>query len=443
MLSEILEKMLLIIVNAYDKLSPYAHELLWYMSALSLTFLAFNWMLGKGEVVVDTVSRVLTIGFFTWLITDYPLIFNAARDFAVQSGILAGGSSITEKQFFSPSLVIDQGLKLSLLLMGKATVAKGILGVDFLLLMQFGLPAILLVILYAIAAAQIFVTILEFYIVAMLSVLLLPFGAFDKTRFLAEKALSVFIGYSFKLMMMGFIVSIASLLINAFATDNVTVSSALQMVVVGIVLVVLFWNVGALSSSLMTGGPSLSAASMAGVTFSMALASTAVATLATRAASLIGSSITSGAGMGAGLFRSMQTGYNHPGGKYTPPSGKRGGIPITRGERIGGAIGGASKYIQGSIGERAERVKRNFKEAIQEGRNRADQRNPEPKQTGGYTSFNRTDKNNGHSNKRDHPNKERPNWIGQLYAASHITSSMVPHEASSTGGVDVNTRTKG
>ena len=62
---------------------------------------------------------------------------------------------------------------------------------------------------YFLIGIQIFITYLEFYVIATLALILLPFGVNRRTAFLGEKAIGAVLSFGIKLMVLAFIAAVA------------------------------------------------------------------------------------------------------------------------------------------------------------------------------------------------------------------------------------------
>ena len=69
-------------------------------------------------------------------------------------------------------------------------------------LFMYGWAYIFTILAFFMLAIQVFITYLEFYLVAALSLILVPFGVFKHTAFIAERAFGSVVSFGVKLMVL-------------------------------------------------------------------------------------------------------------------------------------------------------------------------------------------------------------------------------------------------
>ncbi|WP_259677274.1 type IV secretion system protein, partial [Xanthomonas vasicola] len=106
----------------------------------------------------------------------------------------------------------------------------------------------------------------EFALVAVLGLILVPWGISNHTAFLAEKAIGAVIAQGVKLMVLSFIIAVYGPVLNTFALSPappimdtwLLAGSALVMAIIAV-------HAPAVAGGLLSGSPSLTAGSAAGV----------------------------------------------------------------------------------------------------------------------------------------------------------------------------------
>jgi type IV secretion system protein TrbL len=136
---------------------------------------------------------------------------------------------------------------------------------------------------------QVFVTYLEYLLVASAGFLLIPFGIFKPTAFLAERVFGAVISFGIKLMTLALIIGISDSLLQTVAvSEMVTWQEAVELSVIAIALCFLSLHAPSVAQSLLSGSPHL--------TFATVSATTAAAPGAlSRVASSVTSPVTSAA----------------------------------------------------------------------------------------------------------------------------------------------------
>lgn len=123
-----------------------------------------------------------------------------------------------------------------------------------------GLAMIGIMLAFAILALQIIVSLLEFKIVTLGGFVLLPFGIWNKTAFLAERPLGYVVSSGLKVLALAIVVSGARTIFDQLQPSaNPDIYEALTLLVAALLLAMLAIFIPNLASALVTGGPALGA----------------------------------------------------------------------------------------------------------------------------------------------------------------------------------------
>jgi type IV secretion system protein TrbL len=244
---------------------------------LGIEILMFGlWMaLGGIDNLASAMKKVLYLLVWAWIIKEFPMLSNAFVQSLVQAGQMAAGGR--GANIFDPS---------SILLMGITSLAPALeelAGAGALLQLgnaiTIGLCILMVLLAYVLIAWQIFYAVLEFYLIAALVGLFLPFGFFEPTKFLAEKAIGAIVSSGIKLMVLSFIITIITPVLQTLTfSGDLTLKEAISALLTIGALAFLCWNAPGVAAGLMSGSPSLSAglamqnAMSAGRTVAMATA---------------------------------------------------------------------------------------------------------------------------------------------------------------------------
>jgi len=183
-----------------------------------------------------------------------------------------------------------------------------------------GLAMIGIMLAFAVLALQIIVALLEFKIVTLGGFVLLPFGIWSKSAFLAERPLGYVVSSGLKVLALAIVVSGARTIFDQLQPSaNPDIYEALSILVAALLLAMLAIFIPNLASALVTGGPALGAG--AAVTGALAVGGATVAAGAGLAA--VAGAGAKGAGparaaAGAGAGRPPTTGPK-PTPTPTPP----------------------------------------------------------------------------------------------------------------------------
>ena len=144
-------------------------------------------------------------------------------------------------QFLDPSALISHGLTVVYPVWERYTGIMNVLMADFLAIQSL-LATVLILCAFIWMAIQIFLVSVEFYIVTTLAVIMIPFGLFKPTAFLADRAFGAIFAVCIKLMVLVFVASLSLPVVQglAFASDNPTFHETLTMLIgVGAVALVM------------------------------------------------------------------------------------------------------------------------------------------------------------------------------------------------------------
>ncbi len=286
-----------------------------FVTLLSIEIVLFGLYYAFGaKNYVDAFWKVLFIGFWWWVVNAFPTFTTMLLDSFVAWGNTAGGGG--PGNILDPSAIATQGMAAARPITD-ALDALSDFDVGGKLL--YALLWLIVLLIFFIIAIQIFITVLEFYLVVALSSILLPFALLDKTKFLAEKAIGGVISFGIKLMVLSFLMTAAQpILALAVLPADPTYNQIMALILTVGALAMLVWNAPGIAMGLLAGSPSLTA----GTAFQAAAvgaigggAAVAGGLAATRAAASLGGGAARGAARlaggvsaGAALSSALQTG---------------------------------------------------------------------------------------------------------------------------------------
>src|SRR5699024_3324935 len=165
------------------------HYLVSFVIVLSLTLAGLYWALSKdGDVLAPFLRKVMIIGFFAFLVNQWQPITEIIMNSFIQLGLKAGGNSIAVGVFFDPGQIAQKGLNIWGKIGAQIHTLSGPIDTFNNLgsIIILALAGILSVIAFFVISIQVLITIIEFKLVTLASFVLVPFGIWGKTSFLAE-----------------------------------------------------------------------------------------------------------------------------------------------------------------------------------------------------------------------------------------------------------------
>lgn len=195
---------------------------------------------------------------------------------------------------------------------------------------------------FFILAIQLFVTLIEFKLTTLASFVLIPFGLFGKTAFLAERVLGNVVSSGVKVLVLAVIIGIGSMLFTQFTQGaggaQPTIDDAMTLVLAALTLLGLGVFGPGVANGIVSGGPQLGAGAVVGT--GLIVAGGAAATYG--AARYAGGALDSLGGNRDTAAATMIPPGSGPGSPSAPPSfgappsgpngGPGGGIGVARGQ---------------------------------------------------------------------------------------------------------------
>src|SRR5439155_5560994 len=188
-----------------------------------VTLAGLFWAWGADEdVIARLVRKTLYVGFFAFLIGNFnglaKIIFNSFAGL----GLKAAGSALSPDQFLQPGRLAQVGIDAGKPILQAAGQLMGFVSFFENFIQIFVLLVAWLVVLIAffILAVQLFVTLIEFKLTTLAGFILVPFGLFSKTAFLAERVLGNVITSGVKVLVLAVIVGIGSTLFTQFTSGS-------------------------------------------------------------------------------------------------------------------------------------------------------------------------------------------------------------------------------
>jgi type IV secretion system protein TrbL len=197
-LSEIVRDYEAVSTAWFSALGPIAHRIFWILVAIQLTWSAIWWVLDREDglgVLSSLLRQVVAIGFF------YALLLNGGTSIpAVIQGFSQAGATAAGITDLSPTGVFDQGLALANKILN-STADLGLLDGFFASLIA-GITALVVVVAFAVIAAQLLVVLVESFIVIGAGILFLGFAGSRWTKFFTERYLSYLASVGVKLFVL-------------------------------------------------------------------------------------------------------------------------------------------------------------------------------------------------------------------------------------------------
>ena len=283
--------------------------------AIDITLAGIFWAMAPDEdILARLIKKTLYIGVFAFILGNFnglaQIVFNSFAGL----GLKAGGGVLTQAQLLQPGhyaqIGIDAGkpiLDAISGLMGFASFFENFVQIAILLIAW-----LIVVISFFVLAIQLFVTLIEFKLTTLAGFVLVPFGLFGRTAFLAEKVLGNVVASGVKVLVLAVIIGIGSNIFGQFTNgfnNPPTIDDALTLILASLSLLGLSIFGPGIANGLISGGPQLGAGAAIGT--GLAVAGLGAAGVAATAAGLraAGGAISGAAHAGASVAGGATAAY--------------------------------------------------------------------------------------------------------------------------------------
>ncbi len=232
---------------------------------ISIAATAILWAIDENQnVLASLVRKVLLVGFFAWLVTQWHILSSTVVNGFAALGLKAGGGTMTVSTFTtSPSGIVKAGITvISALIQYVKQIAPGPIEffqhIDVVLMAL--IAAIGILIAFVILAAEIVVTIIEFHIVTLVAFVVVPFGVLSQTSFMSERAIGYVVSVGIKLMALAVVVSLGTTIFNNYTvSSDPGIGEDVGLLLAAVLMVMLALKVPSIAGALINGGPQLNA----------------------------------------------------------------------------------------------------------------------------------------------------------------------------------------
>ena len=329
---------------------------------IDITLAGLLWAMAPDEdVLARLIKKTLYIGVFAFIIGNYnnlaQIIFNSFAGL----GIEASGGTMNQAQLLQPGRVAQVGVTAGQPIL---TAISGLMGFasffdNFVQIAILLLAWVILVISFFVMAIQLFVSLIEFKLTTLAGFVLVPFGLFGRTAFLAEKVLGNVVSSGVKILVLAVIVGIGSTIFGQFTSvlnNPPTITDALTLILAALSMLGLTIFGPGIANGLIAGGPQLGAGAAVGTGMAVAGVGFAGASLAAGGIGAAGSAIAGAARTSASVVGAAATAFRGAGATArveadaVPPASplRSGGPSGSEGPATGGQAAAGQASAPGS-----------------------------------------------------------------------------------------------
>src|SRR5216683_2123656 len=262
------------------------HWLAGVLIAIDITLAGLFWTFSSGEeVLARLIKKTLYIGVFAFIIGNYNNLAEIIFSSFAGLGLQAGGNTISAAQLLQPGRLAQVGIDAGKPILDSISGLMGFVSFfdNFI---------------------QIFVSLIEFKLTTLAGFVLVPFGLFGRTAFLAEKVLGNVFSSGVKVLVLAVIVGIGSTIFGQFTSgfnNHPTIDDALTLILAALALLGLSIFGAGIANGLIAGGPQLGTGAAVGTGLAVAGVGAAGAALTAGGVGAAGGAIGGAARAGAGV----------------------------------------------------------------------------------------------------------------------------------------------
>jgi len=244
--------------------------------AIDITLAGLFWAMAPDEdVIARLVRKTLYIGLFAFIIGNFNNLAQIVFNSFAGLGLEAGGGTLSQAQLLQPGRLAQIGITAGQPILAAISSLTGFVAFfdNFIQIVILLLAWLIVVISFFVMAIQLFVSLLEFKLTTLAGFVLVPFGLFGRTAFLAEKVLGNVVSSGVKILVLAVIVGIGSTIFGQFTTgfnNPPTISDALSLILAALALLGLSIFGPGIANGLIAGGPQLGAGAAAGTGLAVA-----------------------------------------------------------------------------------------------------------------------------------------------------------------------------
>lgn len=346
-----LEKFTTLIDSGFGLLGPDVHFLTTILIGIDIVLAGLFWAFSPNiNIMGQFLKKVLYVGFFAWIITNFAFLSTVVFDSFAALGIRAGNASFTVDDLMRPGFVAFTGFQAGTPLLNEIGELTGPVRffVNIVTIGVLFVSWLIVIFSFFILAIQLFITIIEFKLTSLAGFILIPFALWNKTTFLAERVLGNVVTSGIKLMLLSLILAIGSTIFaDLTATANnadITLVHSLSIVLGSLTLLGLGIFGPSIASGLISGAPQLGAGAALGTAATAAAGGALAGGAAVGAAKLGGGAVKAAASVSGGAATSYSLGKAASGA---------GGVQ--------GAIAGATGVAQAGGSAALNQLKRPFR----------------------------------------------------------------------------------
>lgn len=238
---------------------------------IDIMLAALFWAWGADDdIIARLVKKTLFVGVFAYIISNWNNLARIVFESFAGLGLMAAGTGFSVEDLMRPGRVAQTGLDAGRPLLDSISDLMGWIAFfeNFIQIACLLFAWALVVLAFFILAIQLFVTLIEFKLTTLAGFVLIPFGLFGKTAFMAERVLGNVVSSGIKVLVLAVIIGIGSTLFSQFTAGfggtTPTIDDAMAIVLAALSLLGLGIFGPGIANGIVSGGPQLGAGAAVG-----------------------------------------------------------------------------------------------------------------------------------------------------------------------------------
>ena len=317
---------------------------------IDVTLAALFWSWGADDdIIARLVKKTLFVGVFAYIIGNWNNLARIVFESFAGLGLQASGTGFSIQDLMRPGRVAQTGLDAARPLLESISNLMGWIAFfeNFIQIACLLFAWALVLLAFFILAIQLFVTLIEFKLTTLAGFVLIPFGLFGKSAFMAERVLGNVISSGIKVLVLAVIIGIGSTMFSqftaGFGSTAPTIDDAMAIVLAALSLLGLGIFGPGIANGLVSGGPQLGAGAAIGTGL-------AAGGMVAAGGAAIGAVASGGAALAGGAAAAARGGATLAGGATAAyRAGGASGVASTGASKAGSVIASPFKRAAASM----------------------------------------------------------------------------------------------
>lgn len=232
---------------------------------IDVTLAALFWAWGADDdILARLIKKTLFVGAFAYIISNWNALARIVFESFAGLGLQASGTGFSATDLMRPGRVAQVGLDAGRPILASISDLMGYVSFfeNFIQIIVLMFAWAMVLLAFFILSVQLFITLIEFKLTTLAGFVLIPFGLFGKTAFLAERVLGNVVSSGVKVLVLAVIIGIGSSLFGEFTAgfggDQPNIEEAMAIVLAALSLLGLGIFGPGIANGLISGGPQLS-----------------------------------------------------------------------------------------------------------------------------------------------------------------------------------------